>query len=306
MDKDKNYIPPGKGKRTGGSGYGRRVVGSSPEIDYDLDRAREELNRKRSSEKKERDAQRKRDKEHRRKRCIRAALTAAAVLLLAFIALFLTPLLNIKNVTFTGNSIVKSEELQQRLENAKGKNLITISDENVKDMLSDLSYVEDATVSKFLIPPSIRVNITECKPAAKLELNGYSIIIDPQLKILSDSNRFDDEGLPVIEGFPISKYRVGEELTPADNDTERLEILKTCLSIMNRLKMLEKIDYIDLTDTGNIRFGYDDRIDAICGSELELERKIRMFNVTVTGTGLAENAHGTIDLTNSGQAVYIP
>ena len=306
MDKDKNYIPPRNSNDPGGSGYGRRVSEGFSDMAYDMDRAREELNRKRSSEKKKRDAQRRREKERRHKMYIRAVLAGAAVLLIAFIVLFMTPLLNIKNVTFAGNSIVKSEELQTRLENAKGQNLIRISDVNVMDMLSDLSYVDNVTVSKFLIPPSIRVNISECKTAARIELNGGSIIIDPQLKILSDGDEFDDEGLPTVEGLSISKYRVGNTLTLDDNDTERTEILGTCLEMMSRLGMLERIDYIDLKDSGNIRFGYDGRIDAICGSELELERKIRMFNVTVTGTSLAENAHGTIDLTDSGKAVYVP
>lgn len=306
MDKDNNYIPPrGEGSR-GGSGYGRRVREEEFGSGYDMDRARAELNRKRSSEKKKRDAERRRKSERRHAMRIRAALTAAAVVLLVFIVLFLTPLLDIKNVSVAGNVIVTTEELTDRLEKAKGENLITFSDVKAEKLLSDLSYVEAVSVSKFLIPPSIRVNITECKPAASIELNGRKVILDSQLKILSDSDEFDADGIPVIEGFPVSKYRVGNELTPADGDEGRTEILKTCLNVMSRLDMLGRVDYIDLSDTGSIRFGYDNRIDALCGSDLELERKIRMFNVTVTGTSLAENAHGTIDLTASGKAVYVP
>lgn len=305
MDKDRNYIPPRADKSRGGSGYGRRVR-EDASGGYDMDRAREELNKRRSSEKKNREAQRRKQIERRRVMRIRAMLTAAVVVLLAFIVLFLTPLLNIKNVSVTGNVIVKTEELTGRLENAKGENLIMFSDSKAQEILADLSYVESASVSKFLIPPSIRVNITECKPAASVGLNGRRVIIDPQLKVLSDGDEFDDNGIPVIEGFPVSKYRVGRELMPADNDEGRTGILRTCLGVMSRLDMLGKIDYIDLSNVGAIRFGYDNRIDALCGSDLELERKIRMFNVTVTGTSLSENAHGTIDLTTSGKAVYVP
>lgn len=304
MDKDRNYIPPGNGRGRGGSGYGRRVR-EDASGGYDMDRAREELNKKRSSSKKQREAQRRKQRERRRALRVRAALIAAALALLVFIVLFLTPLLNIQNVSVAGNAIVKTEELMGSLENAKGKNLIMFSDSDAEEILDDLSYVDSVSVSKFLIPPSIRVNITECKPAARVELNGRSVIIDPQLKVLSDTDEFDDE-IPVIDGFSVAKYRVGRELTPADEDEGRAEILKTCLGVMSRLNMLDRIDYIDLFDTGNIRFGYDDRIDALCGSELELDRKIRMFNVTVTGTSLAENAHGIIDLTTSGKAVYVP
>ena len=70
--------------------------------------------------------------------------------------------------------------------------------------------------------------------------------------------------------------------------------------------MLDKTDYIDVSDKTNITFGYDDRIDAFCGTKLDLERKIRMFYVAVTSNNLAENARGTMDLSTSGKAIYTP
>jgi cell division protein FtsQ len=307
MDKDKNYIPPRASRDSEGSGYGRKVYHQTERNDeYNIERARKELNRKRSSQKREREEERRRKKIRMRAMRMRAALIAAALVVLALILLFFTPIMNIKNISAAGNNIVKTEEITQRLESLKGKNLITLSESTVRDQLSDLSYIEDISVAKFLIPPSIRVDVEECTPAARIELNGYNVILDSEMKILSDSNEFDADTLPRLEGLSVSKYSIGKKLTLADNDSEKLEVLGTCLDIMNRLGMIPKIDYIDLTDVTNIRFGYDDRIDAVCGTRLDLERKIRMFNATVTGGNLADNARGVIDLTTSGNAVYTP
>ena len=302
MDKDKNYIPPGRTSGSGGSGYGRKVSRSS----YDMDRARDELNRKRSSEKKKRDEERQRNKKRRHAARIRFGLATTVVFIIAFIVLFLSPMLDIKNIAVSGNSIVSSEEVLAKLNGIYGKNLITLSSGTVRESLTELSYVEDVSLSKYLIPPSVRVNITECKPAAKIELNGLKVIVDPQLKILSDLDNFEDDGLPRLEGISVSKYRVGNRLTLADDDEEKLEILETYLDCMSKLKIIDRVDYIDVSDKTNLRFGYDNRIDALCGSRLDLERKIRMFNAAVNGSTLADNAHGIIDLSISGKAVFTP
>ena len=102
------------------------------------------------------------------------------------------------------------------------------------------------------------------------------------------------------------KYSIGEVLTLYNEDADKAQVLETCLSVMDSIGMLSKLDYIDLTDITNIRFGYDDRIDALCGTRLELERKIRMFNVAVSSGNIDDNARGVMDLSVAGRAEYIP
>lgn len=302
MDNDRNYIPPGDKNARSGSGYGRKIP-ESPS-GYDREQEKRQFDKKRSEEKKKREAQRRKQTAKRKAARIRVILAAAAVVLLAVIVLFFTPLMNIQTVSCTGNSIVKSSDIEEKMSGAVGKNIIFFSDNDAKDMLSDLSYIENVSVAKFLIPPGIKLNVKECTPAARVELNGRNVIIDPQLKILSDGGDFNGDELPVIEGLPVSRYRVGEKLTTADNDSERLEILAICLDTMSKLNMINKLDYINVENKADIRFGYEDRIDALCGGNVDLDHKIRMFNAVVTGNDLSEDAQGTIDLSVSGNAVY--
>lgn len=302
MDNGSKYIPPRDKNSRSGSGYGRKVP-ESPS-GYDIESERREFTKRRIEEKKKHEAHKKREYAKRKAARIKIALAAASIALIVLIVLFFTPLLNIRGVSCSGNNIVKSSDIEDRMNSAVGKNLITFSDKNAAEMLKDLHYIESVSVSKFLIPPKIKVNITECTPAARLELNGRNVIVDPQLKILSDGDEFNSGELPKIEGLPVSKYRIGEKITAADGDDERLEILETCLETMSRLDMVSKLDYINVEDKANIRFGYDNRIDALCGGNVDLDHKIRMFNAVVTGNELSEDAKGTIDLSKSGSAVY--
>ena len=102
------------------------------------------------------------------------------------------------------------------------------------------------------------------------------------------------------------KYSIGKTLSLGEEDAEKTEILSSMLQVMNSLGMLDELDYIDLTDITNIRFGYDDRLDALCGTRLELERKIRKFDTIVHSGNIDDNARGIIDLSVSGKAVYTP
>lgn len=303
MDKkDRNYISPGFGNSSSDSGYGRRVSRS----DYDSKRAHKELREKREQHKQEQ-AMRKRNKRKRmRVMRIRALYALAAAAVIVVFVLFFTPLLNIKGFNVEGNNIIERDEITARLDKFSGTNLIMLSEHDVNAALSDLSYIEEVSVSKFLIPPSLRVSIKECRPAASIDVKGYTVVLDPQLKVLSDIGEFDNEKIPYVEGISISKYTVGKILDKTEDNGEKLEILMSCLGVMDSLGMLDKLDYIDLSDITDIRFGYDDRIDALCGTRLEIERKIRMFHATISGNNLDDNAHGTIDLSKTGEAVYIP
>lgn len=303
MDKkDRNYISSGTRNNKSGNGYGRTVSRN----DYDINLAHKELQEKREQHKRNMAKRKHHKKKRMRVMRIRALYALAAVAVIAVFVLFFTPLLDIEGFNVEGNIIVTREEVITRLDKYNGTNLIMLSERDVKNALSDLSYIEDVSVSKFLIPPSALITVKECKPVASIEVKGYTLIIDPQLKVLTDGGRFDTDGLAVIEGINISKYSVGKVLEQSDEDGEKLEILLNCLELMDSLGMTGKLDYIDLSDITDIRFGYDNRLDALCGTRLELERKIRMFNATVSGNNLADNAHGTIDLSKTGEAVYIP
>ena len=79
-----------------------------------------------------------------------------------------------------------------------------------------------------------------------------------------------------------------------------------CLEEMKKIGILGGVRTISVADAGNITFNYEDRLDAICGSSVDLEKKLGYFKSAANSNRLTENSRGTIDLTTTGKAIYSP
>ena len=75
---------------------------------------------------------------------------------------------------------------------------------------------------------------------------------------------------------------------------------------MKKIDILKGVKSISVADISNISFNYEDRIDAICGSSVDLSKKLGFFKSAVNSNRLTENSRGTIDLTTIGKAIYTP
>lgn len=315
---DKNRQNP---KRTSG----RKII-----TDYDWDelekRVRDEKNAQKSSGSRKRtsnpyrtrtpdpegERQVKQEKSFNRinnqKRLSRQRIKAAVILVLAIvlviILMFMTPIFNIKSIKVSGNKTVVIDEIKSKLSDLADENLFKVSSGNIRKRLKDIAYIDDVAVSRGLFPVSLNIVITECNPAAYIKLGDKNLILNSQLKILRDDNTLPTDSIPQIYGIEINDYRVGKNLESPEGD--KTEILQTMLRISEELGLLSSLNYIDLNELTGIKMLYDDRLEVICGTQVELERKIRMFKETVSNNYLNENSRGTIDLSVTGKAVYTP
>ncbi len=235
---------------------------------------------------------------------IRAAIILALVIIAVILVVFLTPIFDIRSITFEGNSIVSDEQLNERLSDLVGQNLFKAGNGAARQRLSDIAYIESVDTSKRLLPPSVKVTITECIPAAYFRLDGKTITVDSDLKVIDDTDKFDSNQIPALVGVKIKNCSVGKTLSC--EDSEQSAALLTCLRTMESTGIIPYVISIDMTEMTGIEFNYDNRIQALCGTPLDLERKLRLFKETVTNSNLASNARGTIDLSVTGKAVYTP
>lgn len=242
----------------------------------------------------------KRLKIQRRRALIALILCVTAVIVL----MFMTPIFNIKQIAVSGNSVVTLEEINEKVGDLIGENLFKTGEKDISRRLTPIPYIDSVSVSKNLIPPIVRIAVTECKPAAYIGIDSQTFVIDSSLKVLGDRSVFSEGNIPNVIGIETVGGSVGKTLT--GDDTEKLEILQTALKTMEQTGMLDKVKNLDLAETTNISFRYEDRLDVLCGTQLDLERKLRLLKETVSNNNLAENANGTIDLSVTGKAVYTP
>lgn len=230
-----------------------------------------------------------------------ATLILAAVLVL--VLMFLTPIFNIRSVTVEGNRLVSAEQFSEKLQPLIGENLFRYGGGKIRKILKEIPYIDDVEVQKKMFPPSVKVVVTEYNPAALIQTESNTLLTNSELRVLADDGSAP-EPIPVITGFSVSGFVLGE--TVETEETEKKEILTTVLETLESTEILDEIIEINVNDITDITLNYDNRITVLCGTQLDLERKLRLFKEAMRSNSLAENARGTMDLSGTGQAIYTP
>lgn len=256
-----------------------------------------------SDEKRKRIEAAKRKKRERNMR-IKTAVLLVLCASVATVLVCMTPVFDVKQIKLEGNNVVSKAVIEEKVGDLVGENIWRTSKSEIRSRMLEISQISDVTVKKSYIPSEITINITESMPAAYLLSGNAIVVINSDLKIIDDTGGFDTDSLPSLSGISVQSYKLNEPLE-TDSD-EKEEVLRTLLTAFEDEGILSKVTYISLDDLTNIKFNYENRIETLCGSKLELDRKLRMFSQAVSSSSIDANAIGTIDLSVPGQAVYIP
>ncbi|MBQ3428105.1 MAG: FtsQ-type POTRA domain-containing protein [Clostridia bacterium] len=243
-------------------------------------------------------------KRRRRGSGIRAAAVIAAATVFCVVLIFMTPLFNITEVRVEGNNVVELQTIKEKIGDVIGSNLFSLRRRVIENRLLEISQIRGVAVKKKLIPPSLTITIEESRPAAYLLSGGSVIVVDPDLIVIDDSGHYNTDILPSVSGIGVPSYTLNSRLTT--DSAEREEILEELLKALEKDKLLDKVTYISVDDLSDIRFNYDNRLEVICGSRLELARKLRMLRESLGSGSISDNSIGTMDLSLPGQAVYTP
>lgn len=232
----------------------------------------------------------------RRRVILRSSLLIICVVILLSVIVFMTPLFNVREVTVEGNERVSTEALVEQLPFQAGENLFKISEGAVKSKLSGISYIRDVQVEKDFFPPKIHIIVSEKKPVAAIAMNGAYGVIDIKCEVL-------EEGSEIPQGIPELVY-YHEDAAALKEDSDAIYELTRFFEIADKIGLTDKITGMELLEDNEINFQYDGRLKIICGSGLDMEKKLPLLKETVNNPALGSNAHGEIDLSTPGKAVH--
>lgn len=228
--------------------------------------------------------------------------TVIAAILISVIVFF-TPIFNIKSVSVIGNERVSTEQVLEKTGDVIGENLFTLRKGAISKGLLEYAYIEKVTVRKKPFPPTLILDIKECKPATQIEYAESYIAIDKTGKILEKSTE-KLEGMSVAKGIKILTANEGENI--AFKDDEAKKIVLGCIQAMDKADILRDVVTMSFEDMTNITFNYQSRLDVICGTHVDFQRKLALFNEAINSNNLTENSRGTINLSTPGKAIYRP
>lgn len=253
---------------------------------------------------KNRNIEKERKRDRQRKQRIHAGIGIAIAVILAIILTFMTPIFNITEIRLNGNDTVSKEVINEHIGDLIGSNLFGTSISKIEQKMTALPQIREVKVKKAIFPARLEIEITESQPAAYVLIGNDTLIIDSDLRIIDDSSVFDTEKLPCISGVSVSGYELNSQLEIKSDEKEKaLEVMLTSLESCG---LIESVKYISIDDLTAITFNYDNRIDVVCGSQLQIDRKIRMFAESIRTSTFDENSIGSVDLSVPGTAVYNP
>ncbi len=233
----------------------------------------------------------------RRKRNFLLFLIAIAI----FAILFLTPLFDIRAVNVQGTNKVTQEQLEGFVQSVKGQNLFTVGKKKLCRDIATLPYVKNVTAKRKIYPPSLEVDIEERKAVAYIAAANGFVVVDEECTVLEVAMQPPSE-LAGVMGVSPKKPTAGQKMDI--DEEEKSDIIKMCIRELGPIS--GSIRNIDVTDTENISFNYENRLSVICGSSIDFSDKISLFEEVMKSNRIASNARGTIDLSISGKAVHTP
>jgi len=129
-------------------------------------------------------------------------LTIIGGLYLAFrlilLLLYSLNIFMIKDLSFTGQMAIATDNLKQAGDDLIGRNLFRVSQEEVKDIYSSFSRIKDLSISRRLFG-KLQINIVERKPVFQvLTHDGKILLVDDESVILSLSESSLTENPTII------------------------------------------------------------------------------------------------------------
>lgn len=240
-------------------------------------------------------------KKRKRKLFFRTFLLLVVLGIALFVIAFLTPWFNIAEITVTGNEQVLTDSIIAQSGIYPGNNIFKVSTSHANAQISSMPYVKSVTVKRQL-PNKIHIEVQESHMAAYLPYGGGYVILDEAGKVLS-LEQTAPEGYMQIMGCELKEFKIGQKIK-VDAD-EKFDIILLYIGEFERAQMLGKVTQLDVTNTVDVKFKYEDRLEVFCGESSNLSRKLLTF-AEVANNQLSPNARGEIDLRTEGKAYYRP
>ncbi|HEY8348839.1 MAG TPA: FtsQ-type POTRA domain-containing protein [Clostridia bacterium] len=264
-------------------------------------------------------------RKRRKQRIWRAVKLILVTALFVFTVIYasLSPFFNIKDIQVAGSTRYGTAELAAASGIRTGRNgfrvlfssksrpgLFRIGDAE-QAIIDSCPYVKSAKV-RYIIPGTIRIDVTEREPAAIIDMKGISLLIDKDGYLLEIDPVLDAEtdesGLPVIRTAEPGSANPGKKLDiPEEMLLSAFKVFDTIREIdaVNDVKLLPMVDYVDTSDLSNIRFSLQARIIVNLGKADELHYKINAA-ASIFNKNIKKTERGTLDFSFGKDPVFAP
>lgn len=210
-----------------------------------------------------------------------------AVLIMFILAL---PIFNISQIEITGNSIVSTNEIMQKLDISENQNIHTFFPSAASKNIMENPYIMSAKITKEY-PDKIVVDIVERIPRAYVKVKNMDtyLLID-EMGMVLEVTGYAAEKLPVIVGLKFSDFARGHVLEAENKKSFECVVMLSALFKNNNVSDDLKVEISDEKDIHLYIAG----VDVIFGTIDDANEK--MLTVIEAMKKLPKDARGFLDV----------
>ena len=221
-----------------------------------------------------------------------AAVTAVLCVFLLF---------KVRVIQVTGDMIYQEQDVLNAAGYQEGDNLALLTTSEQEQRLEQqLPYIQDAQIIRHF-PSTLEIRVTAAQVAADVQNGSQWYAVSTQGKILEEKTS-PSEGVMQVAGLALTDPVVGGQIQLEDESAQ--SALETIFSVLEQWGAAGDFTSLDLTDLYNITMNYQNRVQFLLGSTVELAYKVDYGLRIVTGTEkqvyIASDESGTLDLSLAG------
>lgn len=252
-----------------------------------------------------------------RRKILKIALIAVVSVCLV-IAILLSPLFAIRDVTVSNMNYYTKSDLMPYLDEIMGRNgFLAVADQTTfsqsqhifsmempliaERILFELPYLESVRVH-YSFPNRVKVDVTERTSAFLLEHYGIYLLVDTHGVVMDTFTRDDSPDMPIVQGVQIKQYKVGVSITEEQNSN--VDVAIQLSNMMRQLSMESYIDIIDVTDYENIQLFCAPTLTIRFGSSKNMGVKLTELK-GILDTSLNGDSNGVLDMSSGGHTTFV-
>ena len=213
-------------------------------------------------------------------------------------------LFRLETVYVVGNEEKTPQEVVMASGLVRGRNMITIEEEDVAEALSkDHTIIFKGMQKEY--PNTIYLYIEERKTVAAMQWLGILYTLDREGVVMKEStSSTPPAGMPVVTGFRVSNINVGQQLLVRSEN--QMEAYREIMEELELLMYQSQVAEINLADPSNIYLITVEGVTVRLGDASYMQAKIGAVRTDMAYLRQLGKTSGILDVTIPEDAKYMP
>ena len=210
----------------------------------------------------------------------------------------------IGKVKVTGSTRYTDEEILAASGIQVGGNLFLIrTSAGASAIKAAFPYVESASIRR-RFPSTVEITIREAEPAACIETEDACWLVSEAGRLLEELPLAAGRKYLRLIGITLTEPEAGKDVQGAEGEERSVRLMNEVLAALREAELSSDVGWLDVSQTGNVKFSYLRRFVVRLGTSADLADKLA--EAVATARELDEDARGTLDVSVPGTVRYLP